>query len=68
MDTKICEAVARGVSAATGVPVIPPLSYGVSASHGNFAGTVALRPETMIAMVEDVIDSLHASGSGSSSC
>jgi creatinine amidohydrolase len=62
VDTLICEAVARSVSAATGVPVIPPLSYGVSASHGDFAGTVALRPETMIAVVEDVIDSLYASG------
>jgi creatinine amidohydrolase len=62
VDTTICEAVARGVSAVTGVAVIPPLSYGVSASHGDFAGTVALRPETMIALVEDVIDSLHASG------
>jgi creatinine amidohydrolase len=62
VDTKICEAVARAVSAVTGVAVIPPLAYGVSASHGDFAGTIALRPETMIAVVEDVIDSLHASG------
>ncbi|WP_055413862.1 MULTISPECIES: creatininase family protein [Streptomyces] len=62
VDTRICEAVALGVSALTGVPVLPPLSFGVSASHGDFAGTVALRPETMIAVVEDVIDSLYASG------
>ncbi|WP_381797182.1 creatininase family protein [Streptomyces niveus] len=62
VDTIICEEVARGVSALTGVPVVPPLSFGVSASHGDFGGTVALRPETMIAVVEDVIDSLHASG------
>ncbi|MEV0777466.1 creatininase family protein [Streptomyces sp. NPDC050433] len=62
VDTIICEEVARGVSALTGVPVVPPLSFGVSASHGGFGGTVALRPETMIAVVEDVIDSLHASG------
>lgn len=62
VDTLICEAVALGVSALTGVPVLPPLSFGVSASHGDFAGTVALRPETMIAVVEDVIDSLYASG------
>ncbi|MFG2171890.1 creatininase family protein [Streptomyces niveus] len=62
VDTLICEEVARGVSALTGVPVVPPLSFGVSASHGAFGGTVALRPETMIAVVEDVIDSLHASG------
>ncbi|MGW3286918.1 creatininase family protein [Streptomyces sp. NPDC001002] len=62
VDTRICEAVALGVSALTGVPVLPPLSFGVSASHGDFAGTVALRPETLIAVVEDVIDSLYACG------
>src|SRR5687767_1770063 len=48
VDTQICEAVALGVSALTGVPLIPPLCYGVSGSHGNFGGTIGLRPETMI--------------------
>jgi creatinine amidohydrolase len=62
VDTRICEAVALGVSALTGVPVIPTLSYGVSGSHGDFAGTVALRPETLINVVEDVVDSLHDRG------
>lgn len=62
VDTFICQAVALGVSALTGVPVVPPLSYGVSASHGGFPGTVAVRPETLIAVVEDVLDSLHATG------
>lgn len=62
VDTLICQAVAEGVSALTGVPVLPPVTYGVSGSHGDFPGTVALRPETMIAVMEDLIDSLHASG------
>ncbi len=62
VDTVICQAVAEEVSALTGVPVIPPIGYGVSGSHGDFAGTIALRPETLIATMEDVIDSLHASG------
>jgi creatinine amidohydrolase len=62
VDTVICQAVAEQVSALTGIPVIPPLSYGVSGSHGDFAGTIALRPETLIATMEDVIDSLHTSG------
>ncbi|MDP9792210.1 creatinine amidohydrolase [Catenuloplanes nepalensis] len=62
VDSVICEEVALGVSALTGVPVVPTLNYGVSGSHGDFAGTLALRPETLIAVVEDVIDSLHASG------
>jgi creatinine amidohydrolase len=62
VDTRICEAVALSVSALTGVPVLPALSFGVSASHGDFAGTVALRPETLIHVVEDVLDSLYRSG------
>jgi creatinine amidohydrolase len=62
VDTQIGEAVALGVSALTGVPVIPTLCYGVSGSHGDFGGTIALRPETMIAVVEDVIDSLYERG------
>jgi len=62
VDTLIGEAVAVGVSALTGVPVVPALCYGVSASHGDFAGTIALRPETMISVVEDVIDSLYDRG------
>jgi creatinine amidohydrolase len=62
VDTQICEAVALGVSALTGVPVIPPLCYGVSGSHGDFGGTIGLRPETMISVVEDVIDSLYERG------
>jgi|HubBroStandDraft_5_1064220.scaffolds.fasta_scaffold22039_3 creatinine amidohydrolase len=62
VDTQIGEAVALGVSALTGVPVIPALCYGVSGSHGDFGGTIALRPETMIAVVEDVIDSLYERG------
>jgi creatinine amidohydrolase len=62
VDTLIGEAVALGVSAMTGVPVVPPLCYGVSASHGDFAGTISLRPETMICVVQDVIDSLYDRG------
>jgi creatinine amidohydrolase len=59
VDSYIGEAVAVCVSALTGVPVVPTLSYGVSASHGDFAGTISLRPETMIGLVEDIIESLY---------
>lgn len=62
VDTLIGEAVALGVSAVTGVPAVPALCYGVSASHGDFGGTISLRPETMISVVEDVIDSLYERG------
>ncbi|GAA2522473.1 creatininase family protein [Winogradskya humida] len=62
VDARICEAVAHAVSAVSRVPVIPTLTYGVSGSHGDFNGTIALRPETLIAVVEDIIESLYASG------
>jgi creatinine amidohydrolase len=62
VDTDIVYHVALGVSAATGIAVTPPLHYGVSASHGGFAGTVGLRPETMIAVVEDLTATLYSTG------
>ncbi|ROO89121.1 creatinine amidohydrolase [Actinocorallia herbida] len=62
VDTQIVHHVALGVSALTGVPVVPPLHYGVSGSHGDLPGTIALRPETMIMMLEDVVGSLYARG------
>jgi len=62
VDTLLGSAVALAVSAVTGVPVIPPLCYGVSGSHGDFGGTISLRPETLIHVVEDVIESLYERG------
>jgi creatinine amidohydrolase len=62
VDWQICVYVARGVSALTGVPYLPPVVYGVSASHGSFPGTVGVRPETMIAVVEDLAAGLYRSG------
>ncbi|WP_062134976.1 creatininase family protein [Demequina aestuarii] len=62
VDTEIDMAVAEAVSAVTGIPTIPPVSVGVSASHGDFAGTLTLRPETLIAIMEDLTDSLYRSG------
>jgi creatinine amidohydrolase len=62
VDTLLGNAVALAVSAVTGVPVVPPLAYGVSGSHGDFGGTISLRPETLIHVVEDVIDSLYERG------
>ncbi|SHL06995.1 creatinine amidohydrolase [Pseudonocardia thermophila] len=62
VDTLITTAVTEAVSAATGVPLTPPLSFGVSGSHGAFPGNITIQPETMIAYVHDVLESLYASG------
>jgi creatinine amidohydrolase len=45
--------IAKRVSAKTGVPVIPPMMYGCSQSHGKFPGTLSIRPETMIRMLSE---------------
>jgi creatinine amidohydrolase len=62
VDTEIDVAVAHAVSAITGIPVLPPVSVGVSASHGGFPGTLTFRPETLIAVMGDLTDSLYRSG------
>jgi len=62
VDSEIDTAVAYAVSALTGVPVVPTVTYGVSGSHGDYPGTLSLRPETMIQVMEDLIDSLYVSG------
>ena len=62
VDEEIADHVCQGVSAATGVPAIPPIMYGSSASHGSFLGTLSIQPETLIAVLMDLVDSLYKSG------
>lgn len=51
---------ARGLS----VIVLPPLTYTAAAFAGGFAGTVSLRPETVLATVLDIARSLSRHGFG----
>jgi len=62
VDTIDCYEVAKRVSAKTGVPVVPPLTYGCSQSHGDFPGTLSLRPETMTRMICEIAEWLYKSG------
>ena len=63
MDTRLAADVCRAVSAATGVPVLPTLNYGCSLGHSHrWPGTLALQPHTLIALVTDIGDWLHACG------
>jgi creatinine amidohydrolase len=61
VDTIDCYEIAKRVSAKTGVPVVPPLMYGCSQSHGNFLGTLSIRPETLIRMISDIAEWLYRS-------
>lgn len=44
------------------VVVAPTINYGVSPHHMDFPGTVSLRPETLIALLEDIVHSLEQHG------
>lgn len=60
-DTILCHAVATEAARAVGGAVVmPPPWYGFSAHHMRFAGSITLRPETLMALVEDIADSLAA--------
>ena len=65
-DTMLAVAVAEAAAGKAAAPsgVLPPPWYGFSAHHMRFPGTVTLRPETMMALVEDIVASVVAHGFG----
>jgi len=44
------------------VLIAPAINYGMSAHHMGFAGTVTLKPSTLMQVVIDVVSSLHRHG------
>ncbi|MEJ2185922.1 MAG: creatininase family protein [Gemmatimonadota bacterium] len=61
-DAILAERVAVEAAKPLGVPVFPALPYGVSPYFLGFPGTVALKLETYLAVVRDVLDSLARHG------
>jgi creatinine amidohydrolase len=61
-DTRIPLALADAASKETGVLVAPELNFGVSPYFLDFPGTISLRSETMLRVVEDLITSLYRHG------
>lgn len=50
---------ARKVAAKSkNVIVLPPVSYGVSSHHKDFAMTISMEPETMVKVIHDILQSL----------
>jgi creatinine amidohydrolase len=62
VDLILADRVANEAAAPLGVPVFPVMPYGIAPYFADFPGTVSLRVETLLAVVRDVITSLHRSG------
>ena len=63
VDTLSAMAVAHGVSAATGIPVLPALPYGCSLGHSKkWAGTISLRPETLSVLILEIAEWVVSAG------
>lgn len=61
-DYLIPTEIARRISARTRVPVAPTLCFGMSVHHMEFPGTITLSPDTFVAVIRDVVESLHRHG------
>ena len=62
VDTIDCYEVAKRISARLGIPVLSPICYGCSQSHGDFPGTISLRPETVTRTICEIAEWLYKSG------
>ncbi len=59
----ICpETIAFGVAESIEVLIAPTLAFGQAHHHLGFAGTIALRPSTLMAVLVDIVRSLHRQG------
>ena len=61
-DALTAKAVAHEVGKRTGVLVTPTQPYGMAEHHLGFAGTMSLRPETLLELVHDLLISLVMHG------
>jgi creatinine amidohydrolase len=61
-DAIVASVVADAVATEYGLLLLPPLTIGCSHEHAQWRGTVSVRASTLYAVVNDVIDSLYASG------
>ncbi len=63
MDSAIASQLSHAVSARTGVPVLPVISYGCSLGHSHrWPGTLSVQPGTLSDLVVQVFEWLYAAG------
>jgi creatinine amidohydrolase len=61
-DVKIPLALADAASQQSGVIVAPPLNFGCSSYFVDYPGTISIRVETLLKIVEDMIRSVYRQG------
>ncbi|WP_207484991.1 creatininase family protein [Arenibaculum pallidiluteum] len=61
-DAICAEAIARGIGERTGAMVAPVIAVGMAAHHMAFAGSLTLRPSTLVAVIRDTVLSLAEHG------
>jgi creatinine amidohydrolase len=61
-DNILAERVAAEAAEPLGVPVLPVLAYGLTPSFSAYPGSPTLRVGTLVAVVQDLLDSLHGQG------
>ena len=66
VDCILSERVAIDAAEPLGIPVFPPVNYGITPYFKGYPGTISMRPETLIALFRDVFDSLKRPGSAAS--
>lgn len=62
VDNILAERVAVEAAEPLGVPVFPPLNYGLTPYFRAYPGTVTLRTATYLGVVKDLLDSLAETG------
>ncbi len=61
-DALTAEVIARGVGEKADALVAPTIAVGMAQHHMAFAGSMTLRPSTLIAVVRDTVQSLARHG------
>ncbi len=62
VDSILAERVALEAAAPLGIPVFPVLAYGITPNFSAYPGTITLRAETFLQVVEEILDALAAQG------
>ena len=62
VDCILSERVAVDAAKPTGVPVFPPVNYGITPYFRAFPGTISLKMETYLKVITDVLDCMYEQG------